>query len=64
MNASCQEISMVSPEPRGPQLLLQEFLQKIVNSGGRIEREYSLGLDDVLVILRRNAGQAVNYGGL
>ena len=27
----------------GPQLLLQSFLQRIVNGGGRIEREYGLG---------------------
>ena len=27
----------------GPQLLLQAFLQRIANSGGRIEREYGLG---------------------
>ena len=27
----------------GPQLLLQAFLQRIVNSGGKIEREYALG---------------------
>ena len=27
----------------GPQLLLQAFLQRILNSGGRIEREYGLG---------------------
>ena len=27
----------------GPQLLLQAFLQRVVNSGGRIEREYGLG---------------------
>jgi hypothetical protein len=27
----------------GPQLLLQAFLQRIVNSGGRISREYGLG---------------------
>ena len=27
----------------GPQLLLQAFLQRIVNSGGRIAREYGLG---------------------
>ena len=26
-----------------PQLLLQAFLQRVVNSGGRIEREYGLG---------------------
>ena len=36
----------------GPQLLLQAFLQRIVNGGGRIEREYGLGLGrtDLLVI--------------
>jgi hypothetical protein len=28
----------------GPQLLLQAFLQRIVNGGGRIDREYGLGL--------------------
>ena len=27
----------------GPQLLLQAFLQRIVNGGGRIEREYGSG---------------------
>lgn len=27
----------------GPQLLLQAFLQRIVNGGGRIDREYALG---------------------
>ena len=27
----------------GPQLLMQAFLQRVVNSGGRIEREYGLG---------------------
>ena len=36
----------------GPQLLLQAFLQRIVNSGGRVEREYGLGRmrTDLLVI--------------
>jgi len=36
----------------GPQLLLQAFLQRIVNSGGRIDREYGLGRKrtDLLVI--------------
>ena len=28
----------------GPQLLMQAFLQRIVNGGGRISREYGLGL--------------------
>lgn len=27
----------------GPQLLMQAFLQRIVNSGGRVDREYGLG---------------------
>ncbi|MBF0219983.1 MAG: hypothetical protein HQL49_10730 [Gammaproteobacteria bacterium] len=27
----------------GPQLLLQAFLQRIINGGGRIQREYALG---------------------
>lgn len=27
----------------GPQLLLQAFLQRVVNSGGRVDREYGLG---------------------
>ncbi len=36
----------------GPQLLLQAFLQRIVNGGGRVEREYGLGRrrTDLLVI--------------
>jgi len=38
----------------GPQLLLQAFLQRIVNTGGRVEREYGLGRmrTDLLVIWR------------
>lgn len=36
----------------GPQLLLQAFLQRIVNGGGRVEREYGLGSQrtDLLLI--------------
>ena len=36
----------------GPQLLLQAFLQRLVNSGGRIEREYGLGCmrTDLLIV--------------
>ena len=36
----------------GPQLLLQAFLQRIVNSGGRVEREYGLGRmrTDLLIV--------------
>ena len=36
----------------GPQLLMQAFLQRIVNGGGRVEREYGLG--------RKRTGFAVN----
>jgi len=36
----------------GPQLLMQAFLQRIINSGGRVEREYGLGRmrTDLLVL--------------
>ncbi len=36
----------------GPQLLLQAFLQRVVNGGGRIEREYALGSHrtDLLIV--------------
>ncbi len=36
----------------GPQLLLQAFLQRIINGGGRVEREYGLGRmrTDLLII--------------
>jgi hypothetical protein len=42
----------------GPQLLLQAFLQRIVNGGGRIEREYGLGRmrTDLLVLWPYPAG--------
>ena len=39
----------------GPQLLLQSFLQRVVNRGGRIEREYGLGRGrtDLLIVWPR-----------
>ena len=42
-------------EEAGPQLLLQAFLQRVVNGGGRIEREYGLGRGrtDLLVVWLR-----------
>jgi hypothetical protein len=42
----------------GPQLLLQAFLQRVVNSGGRIEREYGLGRGrtDLCVLWKGPAG--------
>ncbi len=44
----------------GPQLLLQAFLQRIVNGGGRIEREYGLGRGrtDLLIIWPHGGGTA------
>ena len=51
----------------GPQLLLQAFLQRIINSGGRIEREYGLGLrrTDLFVIwpLTRGEGDKPIFTG-
>ena len=43
----------------GPQIILQSYLQRVVNSGGRIEREYGLGRGrtDLLVLWPREAGQ-------
>ena len=42
-----------------PQLILQAYLQRIVNGGGRIEREYGLGRGrtDLLVLWPEKAGQ-------
>ena len=44
----------------GPQLLLQAFLQRIVNGGGRIEREYGLGRmrTDLLLVWPLGGAQA------
>ncbi len=48
----------------GPQLLLQAFLQRIVNSGGRIEREYGLGRmrTDLLVIWNKGNNRDTSTG--
>jgi len=42
----------------GPQLLLQAFLQRVLNGGGRIEREYGLGRGrtDILVTWPHKTG--------
>ena len=40
----------------GPQLLLQAFLQRIVNGGGRVEREYGLGRGRTDLLLRWPCG--------
>ena len=43
----------------GPQLILQAYLHRVVNGGGRIEREYGLGRGrtDLLVLWPRESGQ-------
>ena len=43
----------------GPQLILQAYLQRIVNGGGRIEREYGIGRGavDIQVLWPAEAGQ-------
>ncbi len=43
----------------GPQLILQAYLHRVVNGGGRIEREYGLGRGrtDLLVLWPREPGQ-------
>ena len=43
----------------GPQLILQAYLQRIVNGGGRIEREYGIGRGavDIQVLWPEEAGQ-------
>ena len=42
----------------GPQLLLQAFLQRVINGGGRIEREYGLGKGrtDLLILFPYEGG--------
>ena len=44
----------------GPQLILQAFLQRVVNGGGRIEREYGLGRGrtDLLIVWPRSGATA------
>ena len=46
----------------GPQLLLQAFLQRIVNGGGRIEREYGLGRGrtDLLIVWPRAGAEGLS----
>ncbi|MBF0235443.1 MAG: ATP-binding protein [Desulfamplus sp.] len=43
----------------GPQLLMQAFLQRVINSGGRIEREYGLGRGRTDLMLIRPYSQGI-----
>ena len=47
----------------GPQLILQAFLQRLVNSGGRIEREFGVGRlrTDLLVVWPLPGGIEARY---
>lgn len=45
----------------GPQLLLQAFLQRIVNGGGYIDREYGLGRKRTDLLIRKPLTE--DYGG-
>ena len=46
----------------GPQLLLQAYLQRVVNGGGRIEREYALGRGRVdLLIVWPHGGRSRRF---
>jgi hypothetical protein len=45
----------------GPQLLLQAFLQRIVNGGGYIDREYGLGRRRTDLLIRKPLTD--HYGG-
>ena len=49
----------------GPQLLLQAFLQRIVNGGGRIEREYALGRrrTDLLIVWPPGGLEGASHAG-
>ena len=43
----------------GPQLLLQAFLQRVVNSGGRVEREHGLGRRRADLLIEWPEGEVV-----
>ena len=47
----------------GPQLLLQAFLQRIVNGGGRLNREYGLGRRRTDLFLEWPVDEAQGYHG-
>ncbi|WP_245536591.1 hypothetical protein [Thiothrix nivea] len=47
----------------GPQLLRQAFLQRIINGGGRISREYGLGRRRTDLFLEWPVSEADGYHG-
>ena len=48
----------------GPQLLLQAFLQRIINGGGRINREYGLGRKRTDLLIEWPINEEQGYFGL
>ena len=53
---------LVAYKEAGHQLLLQAFLQRIVNGGGMIEREYGLGRGRTDLFLRWPLGESLQVG--
>ena len=51
-------VDLIHYKEAGRQLLLQAFLQRVINGGGKIEREYGLGRGrtDILVVLEHQKG--------
>ncbi len=47
----------------GPQLLMQAFLQRVVNGGGRINREYGLGLKRTDLFIEWPVSETEGYYG-
>lgn len=56
-------IERFSYKEAGPQLLLQAFLQRIVNGGGRISREYGLGRKRTDLYIEWPLDEAQGYHG-
>ena len=52
-------VERFSYKEAGPQLLLQAFLQRIINSGGRIDREYGLGRKRADLLIHRKHDRGI-----
>ena len=56
-------IDQINYKEAGPQLLLQAFLQRIVNGGGRITREYGLGRKRTDLYIEWPVNEQAGYHG-